>query len=43
MQVRKYEVKMLAQASTDNDGSRCEIDITRHPKKHVNLVNNFKV
>jgi len=39
------EVEMLAQASTDGatiDGSRCETDITKHPK-HVNLRNNFKV
>ena len=35
MQVRKNEVEMLAQASTDGatvDGSRCETDIIRHPK-----------
>jgi len=46
MQVRKNEVEMLAQASTDSatiDGSRCETDITKHPNKHVKLTNNFKV
>ena len=46
MQVRNNEVEMLAQASTDGatiDGSRCERDITKHPNKHVNLRNNFKV
>jgi len=40
LQVRKNEVEMLAQASTDGatiDGSRCETDITKHPNKHVNL------
>ena len=46
MQVRKNQVEMSAQASTDGatiDGSRCETDITKHPNKHVNLRNNFKV
>jgi len=46
MQVRKKEVETLAQASTDGatiDRSRCETDITKHPNKHVNLRNNFKV
>jgi len=46
MQVRKNEVEMLLQASADGatiDGSRCETDITKHPNKHVNLTNNFKV
>jgi len=42
----KYGEMKLAQASTDGatiDGSRCETDITKHPNKHVNLRNNFKV
>jgi len=46
MQVRKNEVEMLAQASTDGatiDGSRCETDIAKHPNKHVNLRNNLQV
>ena len=46
MQVRKNEVEMLAQASTDGaniDGLHCETDITKHQKNHVNLRNNFKV
>jgi len=46
MQVRENEVEMLAQASTDGatiDGSRCKTDITKHPNKHANLTNNFKV
>ena len=37
MQVRKNEV------GASIDGLRCETDITKHPNKHVNLRNNFKV
>jgi len=42
----KYGKIKLVQASTDGatiNGSCCETDITKHPNKHVNLRNNFKV
>ena len=42
----KYGKMKLARASTDGatiDGLRCETDITKHPNKHVNLINNLKV